>query len=111
MNYPILSLPLIGGTRWTEDPHVGETRTEQAALRYWRGQSSPMANSPAMTSSRWDLLDLAHLLHYLVGPIVGASADGGGHGGTARRDDGGTPVTTSAAQSNARTSIYELRET
>ena len=106
MNYPILSLPLTGGTRWIEDPHVSETRTEQAALRYWRGQSSP-----AVTSSWWDLLGLAHLLHYLVGLIVGASADGGGHGGTARRDDGGTPVTTSAAQSNVRTSIYELRET
>ena len=58
-----------------------------------------------------DLLDLAHLLHYLVGPIVGASANGGGHGGTARQDDGGTPVMTLAAQSNARTSIYELWET
>ena len=111
MNYHILSLPLTGGTRWTEDPHVGETSTEQAALRYWRGQSSPTANSPAVTSSRWDLLGLAHLLHYLVGPIVGASADGGGHGGTTRRDNGGTLVMTSAAQSNARTSFYELRET
>ena len=86
-------------------------RTEQAALRYWRGQSSPTVNSSAVNSSRWDLLDLARLLHYLVGPIVGASADGSGHGGTARWDDGGTPVTTSVAQSNARTSIYELRET
>ena len=111
MNYPILSLPLTGGTCWTEDPRISETRTEQAALLYRRGQSSPTANSPVVTSSRWDLLDLAHLLHYLVGLIVGASADGGGHGGTARRDDGGTPVTISVAQSNARTSIYELRET
>ena len=32
MNYPILSLPLTGGTRWSEDPRVSETRTEQ--LRY-----------------------------------------------------------------------------
>ena len=111
MNYPILSLPLTGGTCWTEDPRVSETRTEQAVLRYWRSQSSLTVNSPAVTSSRWDLLDLAHLLHYLVGPIVGASADGGGHGGTARRDDGGTLVTTSAAQSNVRTSIYKLWET
>jgi len=47
----------------------------------------------------------------LVGPIIGASADSGSHGGTARRDNGGTPVMTSATQSNARTSIYELRET
>ena len=45
MNYPILSLPLTDGTRWIEDPHVGETRTEPAALRYWRGQSSPIANN------------------------------------------------------------------
>ena len=111
MNYPILSLPLTGGTRWTEDPHVGETRTEQAVLRYWHGQSSSTANSPAVTSSRWDLLDLAHLLHYLVGPIVGASANGGGQGGTARRDDDGMPVKTSVAQSNMCTSIYELQET
>ena len=29
MNYPILSLPLTGGTRLTEDPRVSETRTEQ----------------------------------------------------------------------------------
>ena len=106
MNYPILSLPLTGGTRWTEDPHVSETRTEQAALRYWRGQSSP-----SVTSSWWDLLDLEHLLHYLVGPIVGASADGGVNGGAVESDDGETPVTTLVAQSNARTSIYELWET
>ena len=45
MNYPILSLPLTGGTRWTKDPHVGEMRTEQAAIRYWCGQSSPIANN------------------------------------------------------------------
>ena len=62
-----------------------------------------------MTSSRYDLLDLAHRLHYLAGPIVGASDDGGDHGGMARRDDGGTPVTTSAAQLQAQTSIYEPR--
>ena len=64
-----------------------------------------------MTSSWWDLLDLAHLLHYLVGPIVGASADGGVNGWAVESDDGETPVMTLAAQSNARTSIYELRET
>ena len=111
MNYPILSLPLTGGTHWTEDPHVSETRTEQAALRYWRGQSSPTANSPAMTSSRWVLLGLAHLLHYLAGPIIGASADGGVNGGAVESEDGETPVTTSVAQSNTRTSSYELWET
>ena len=61
-----------------------------------------------MTSSRYDLLDLAHRLHHLAGPIVDASDDGGSHGGSARRDDGGTPVTTSAAPTKAQTSIYEL---
>ena len=60
-----------------------------------------------MTSSRYDLLNQVHRLHYLAGPIVYASDDGGGHGGSARRDVGGTPVTTSAAQPKVRTSIYE----
>ena len=74
-------------------------RHEQSsgAARRWRGQSSPTASSPAVRSSRHDLLNQAQLLHYLAGPIVDASDDGGGHGGSARRDDGGTPVTTSAA--------------
>ena len=58
-----------------------------------------------VASSRWDLLDLAHLLHYLVGPIVGASADGGVNGGAVESDDGETPVEATAAQSNVRTRI------
>ena len=29
MNYPILLLPLTGGTRRSEDPRISETRTEQ----------------------------------------------------------------------------------
>ena len=66
---------------------------------------------PAVTSSRYDLLDLAHRLHHLAGPIVDASDDGGGHGCSARRDDGGTPVTTSAAPTKARTSIAGLQGT
>ena len=109
MNYPILSLPLTGGTCWSEDPHVGETRTEQAALSYWRGQSSPTARLSAVTSTRDDPRDLAHLLSYLVGPLVGASDDGGDHGGSEERYIGGTSVEATAAQPRARTSIYELR--
>ena len=108
INYPILSLPLTGGTCWTEDPRVSETRTEQAVLRYWRSQSSLTVNSPAVTSSRWDLLDLAHRLVYLVGPLVGASDDGGDHGGTEEWDGGATLVEAMAKQSKARTSFYGI---
>ena len=88
-------------------PPVIETETEPTALLYGRGQSSPTANLPAVTSSRRDLRDLAHLLHHLAGLIVDGKDDGGGNGRAARRDDGDTPVTTSAAQPNVRTSIYE----
>ena len=92
-------------------PHVIETRTEQAALLYWRGQSSPMANLPAVTSSLDVLLDLAHTMLYLVGLLVGASNGGGGHGGSKVRADGEMPVKAKAAQSNATPSIYGLRRT
>ena len=84
-----------------------QEQSRYAALR-WRGQSSPTANLPAVTSSHGDLLDLAHTLHYLVGPLVGASNGGGGHGGAEVRDDGETPVEATAAQSNATPSIYGL---
>ena len=77
-------------------PPVIETEIEPAALLYGCGQSSPMVNLPAVTSSRRDLRDLAHLLHHLAGLIVDASDDGGGHGGLARRDNGGTPVEATA---------------
>ena len=62
-----------------------------------------------MTSTRDDPRDLAHLLSYLVGPLVGASDDGGDHGGSEERDGGGTPEEATAAQPKARTSINELR--
>ena len=89
---------------------VRQEQSRYAALR-WRGQSSPMVNSPAVTSSLRDLLNLAHLLHYLVGPLVGASNGGGGHGGAEVRDDGEMPVEATATQSNATPSITELRRT
>ena len=60
-----------------------------------------------VTSSLRDLLDLAHLLSHLAGPIVDGKDDGGGNGGAARRDDGETSATTSAAQPKVRTSNYE----
>ena len=89
-------------------PHVIETKTEQVALLYWCGQSSPTANLPAVTSSHGDLLDLAHTLHYSVGPLVGASNGGSGHGGAEVRDDGETPVEATTTQSNTTSSITEL---
>ena len=64
-----------------------------------------MANLPAVTSLRGDLLDLAHTLHNLVGPLVGASDCGGAKGGAEVRVDGVTPVEATATQSNARTRI------
>ena len=92
-------------------PHVIETRTGQAALLYWHGQSSPTANLLTVTSSHSDLLDLAHTLHYSVGPLVGASNGSGGHGGAEVRDDGETPVEATVTRSNATPSIIELRRT
>ena len=85
-------------------PHVIETKTGPAALLYWRGQSSPMANLPAVTSSPDVLLDFAHTMLYLVGLLVGAS-NGGGHGGAEVRADSETPVKAKVAQSNATPSI------
>ena len=69
-------------------PPVIEMETELAALLYERGQSSPTANLPAVTSSQRDLLDLAHLLNHLAGPIVDASDYNGGHGRAVELDDG-----------------------
>ena len=68
-----------------------------------------MANLPAVTSLRGDLLNLAHTLHYLVGPLVGASDYGGVNGGVVAWDDGVTPVEATATRPRARTSTNELR--
>ena len=73
-------------------PHVIDTEQGSGAARCWRGQSSPTANSPAVTSSHDDLLDFAHRLSYLGGFLIGASGYGGGHGGMEVRVDGETPV-------------------
>ena len=84
-----------------------QEQSHYAALR-WRGQSSPTANLPAVTSSHDDLRDLAHRLSYVGGLLVGASGYGGGHGGVEVRVDGETPVEATVTQTQARTSIYEL---
>ena len=67
-----------------------------------------MVNLPVVTSSHSDLLDLAHTLHYLVGPPVGASDYGGINGGAEVQVDGETPVEATVTQSNATPSIDTL---
>ena len=79
------------------------------AVRCGRGQSSPTANSPAVTSSHDDLLDFAHRLSYVGGLLVGASGYGGGHGGVEVWVDGETPVWATMARTDAVPSITELR--
>ena len=88
-------------------------KREQSRQRWTslHGQSSPTARLPVVTPSPSDPYDFLDLLTYLAKTIDGATHGGGAHGGTARRADGGTPVTTLAAQPNVRTSIYELRGT
>ena len=92
-------------------PHVIKTKTGPAALLYWRGQSSPTANLPAVTSSPDVLLDLVHTMLYLVGLLVGAINGGGGHGGAEVRADGEAPMEATTAQTNATPSITELWRT
>ena len=63
-------------------------------------------SSPVVTSTRDDPYDLTHRLHYLAGPLVGASGD---HGGSEERDGGGTSEEATMAQPKGRTSINELQ--
>ena len=87
-------------------PRVSDSKQGSGAAQRWRGQSSM-----AVMSSLRDLRDLAHRLSYTVGPLVGASNGGDGHGRAKVRDDDETPVEATATQSNATPSIYGLRET
>ena len=68
-----------------------------------------MMSSPAVTSTLDDPYDLTHRLNYLADPLVGASDDGGDHGGSEERNGGGTLEEATMAQPKARTSINELR--
>ena len=99
------------GVADTRDPLVSGTKTEPAALLYGRGQNSTVVSSPAVTSSPDFLLDLAHLMSHLAGPIVDSRDDGGGYGGAAGLDYGGTPVEAMARHKAARTSFPKLRRT
>ena len=91
---------LTRGTHWSARP-----KQSTAVLLDGRGQSSPTASTPAVTSSQCDPRDLTRRLVYLAGPIVDTSDDGGGHGGSAELDGGATLATTSAAQPKVQTSI------
>ena len=95
----------------TRDPRVSDVKTEPAALLDGRGQNSTATSSPAVTSSPDLLLDLARWLVYLAGPIVDTNDDGSGHGGSARRNVGGTPVGATKARPKARTSTSYLKRT
>ena len=64
-----------------------------------------------MTSSPDFLLDLAHLMSHLAGPIVDSRDDGGGYGGAVGLDYGGTLVEAMARHKGAWMSIPELRRT
>ena len=89
--------------------HASLTQKQSGGtVRYWRGQISPTTSSPVVTSSLRDPRDLTRRLVYLAGLLIGANDDGGEHGGTAGWNDGGMPVVTTAMQTQARTSIYEL---
>ena len=102
---------LTGGTYASVGPTCHRGETEPAAPLYGRGQSSSPVRLPAVRSSRCDLRDLAHLLSHLAGPIVDSRDDGGGYGGAAGLDYGGTPVEAMARHKGAWTSFPELRRT
>ena len=92
-------------------PHVIDSKQGSYAALWWRGQSSPTVNLPAVTSSPDVLLDFAHTMLYLVGLLVGAINGGGGHGGAEVWADDEVPVEATVAQTNATPSITELRQT
>ena len=84
-------------------------KQSSGAARHCAATARRRRASPAMTSTLHDPRDLAHPLSYLVGPLASANYDGGGHGGSARRDHGGTPVEATVKHKRARTSFPGLR--
>ena len=92
-------------------PHVIDTEQGSGAARCWRGQNSPTARLPAVTSSHDDLLVLAHRLSHLAGPIVDGKDDGGGNGEAAGLDHDQTPVEATVVRPKAWTSTSYLRRT
>ena len=104
--------PLTGGTYASVGPtrHRNGNRAGGAA---WHCTATARRRraSPAVTSSPDLLLDLAHLVSHLAGPIVDSRDDGGGHGGAAGLDYGGTSMEAMARHKGARTSFPELRRT
>ena len=64
-----------------------------------------------VTSSPDVLRDEAQRLHYLPGPNIDSSDDGGDHGGLVVLDDGEVPVEATAAPTKAWMSISRLWRT
>ena len=93
-------------------PHMPVSHKQSSgAARHCAATTRRRRASPAMTSTLHDPRDLAHPLRYLVGPLVDANYDAGGHGRSARRDHGGMPVEATAKPKRAQTSIPRLRRT
>ena len=90
-------------------PHVIDSKQSSGAAWHCAAAARRRRASPAMTSMLRDLRDLAKLLSHLAGLIVDSKADGGGHGGAAGLDHGGTPVEAKVTQINAWTSISGLQ--
>jgi len=90
-------------------PHVIDSKQSSGAAWHCAAVAHRRRASPVMTSMLRDLRDLAKLLSHLAGLIVDSKADGGGHGGAAGLDHGGTPVEAKVTQINAWTSTSGLQ--
>ena len=101
---------LTHGTHWSVDP-TGQRNKNRAGGGTLRARLELDGGQFTGGDVRRDLLDLAHLMSRLAGPIVDASDDGGGNGGAARRDHGGTPVEATTKHKRAQTSFPGLRQT
>ena len=100
----------MGPTRQL-DPHVIETKQSSGAAWHCAAMARRWRASPAVTSSPDLLLDLARLMSQMAGPIANSRDDGGGNGGAAGLDHGGTPVEATVKRKRAQTSIPGLRQT
>ena len=98
----------MGPTRQL-DPHVIETKQSSGAAWHCAATARRRRASPAVTSSLDLLLDLARLMSQMAGPIADSRDGGGGNGGAAGLDHGGTPVEAMVTQINAWTSISGLQ--
>ena len=91
-------------------PHMPVSHEQSSgAARHCAATARRRRASPAVTSSPDLLLDLAHLMSQMAGPIADSRDDGGGNGGAVGLDHGGTPVEAMVRHKEARTSFHGLR--